>query len=46
MKNEEIWQGSYGYFESPVTADVDYNTIDLTPRSWIDCPDGQNGKTE
>lgn len=30
MKNEEPWQGSYSYFQSPVTADVDYSTIDVT----------------
>lgn len=30
MKNEEPRQDSYSYFQSPVTADVDYSTIDIT----------------
>lgn len=31
MKYEKPWQGSYGYFESLVAADVNYSTIDLIP---------------
>jgi hypothetical protein len=31
MKNEELLQDSCSYFESPITADVDYGTMDFTP---------------
>lgn len=33
MKNEEPWQGAYGYIKSPVAADVEYGTGDLNPGS-------------